>query len=191
MKHCSKCQCSKPLSEFNSDKSTKDGFGHWCASCVREKNRTNYQKNRAARIAKAKARHQADPEAHKAGCKARYRENREERIAQAIAVQKADPERRKRYAQQTYRNNPGYYAAKSIWRWDAIKQATPPWADRKAIEAVYAEARRMTDVTGIPHEVDHIEPLQHELLCGLHVPWNLQVKTRDANRRKGNRLLEK
>jgi hypothetical protein len=60
----------------------------------------------------------------------------------------------------------------------------PPWADREAIQAIYAEARKLT---GIPHEVDHIEPLLGKNSSGLHVEYNLRVITRTENRRKGNR----
>lgn len=55
-----------------------------------------------------------------------------------------------------------------------IKRATPPWADMEAIKAVYAEADRLTVATGVEHHVDHIVPLKGELVCGLHVHWNLQ-----------------
>jgi hypothetical protein len=61
------------------------------------------------------------------------------------------------------------------------KQACPSWTDLDVIEKIYA---------GCPdgHDVDHIVPLKGEVVCGLHVPWNLQYLPLGENRRKKNKF---
>lgn len=63
--------------------------------------------------------------------------------------------------------------------------ASPKWRDRKAIKAVYDEAKRKTLETGIQHHVDHIYPLQGAIACGLHVHQNLRVIPASDNCSKG------
>lgn len=65
-------------------------------------------------------------------------------------------------------------------------KSLPPWADKKAIRAIYFEARRLTASTGVKYEVDHIIPSNHPLVCGLHVETNLQIITEFENITKSN-----
>jgi 5-methylcytosine-specific restriction endonuclease McrA len=66
------------------------------------------------------------------------------------------------------------------------KRATPCWAVRcPKVRALYAEAKRLTRLTGELHVVDHIVPKIGPTVCGLHVWWNLEVMHWRANAIKG------
>jgi hypothetical protein len=71
------------------------------------------------------------------------------------------------------------------------REATPPWLTRKQkaeIRNLYQAAITLTQTTGVQYVVDHIYPLRSEVVCGLHVPWNLQVMTQEENLKKSNLL---
>lgn len=55
-----------------------------------------------------------------------------------------------------------------------------PWADMEKIAEIYAKAKEL----GM--HVDHIIPLKHELVCGLHCEANLQILPPDENIAKRN-----
>lgn len=76
---------------------------------------------------------------------------------------------------------PGYKTADRAWRRALKLRAVPPWVDFRATVGIYAAA----DACG--YDVDHIVPLKGRRVCGLHVPWNLQLLTPSENARKNNR----
>ena len=87
--------------------------------------------------------------------------------------------------------NPAKVIANAMNRTRALRERIPPWLTDEhwvAINGFYLEAKRLTEETGIIHHVDHQIPLRGKLVSGLHVPWNLQVLTRDDNLRKANRF---
>ena len=67
-------------------------------------------------------------------------------------------------------------------------RATPAWVDKPALEKVYEDCHAQTKATGVLHHVDHIVPLKNPCVCGLHVPWNLQLLTASENSSKRNRF---
>ena len=90
-----------------------------------------------------------------------------------------------------YQNNKQYYITKGHLRAKGVKQAKPRWLTEDHeffIEEIYSLRDLRTEVTGVVHHVDHIVPLKGKDVCGLHVPWNLQVITAKDNLSKSNSL---
>lgn len=85
------------------------------------------------------------------------------------------------------KQNSGRKAAACARYKAALLRATPSWLT----EAHYAAINKCY-VSGaqLGYHVDHIVPLQGAAVCGLHVPWNLQLLTPTANMVKGNRMKE-
>lgn len=77
-----------------------------------------------------------------------------------------------------------------VYRDRRMLEATPAWADFQHIKAIYKESKRIEQATGIAQHVDHIVPILGEDVCGLHVPWNLQILPASENMRKSNRFDE-
>lgn len=87
-----------------------------------------------------------------------------------------------------HKANPHFATMHAAERRVLGRAATPKWVDRDAIKAIYRCAREISELSGIEHSVDHVIPLKHKLVCGLHVPWNLQVMTAVANKQKANKF---
>ena len=90
------------------------------------------------------------------------------------------------------KNRAGYLAIRYA-RVRGLRQATPKWITAKhkmQIRHIYDQAKDCEVVSGEKYHVDHIVPLKHPLVCGLHVPWNLQVLPAYMNDAKGNKLME-
>src|SRR5271165_3970669 len=82
-------------------------------------------------------------------------------------------------------------AAREACRRATKLNATPSWLTeehKKQIELLYIERDRLRSEKGIMYHVDHIVPLISDMVCGLHVPWNLQVLSAVDNIKKGNRV---
>lgn len=157
MKHCPTCGETKPVSEFSKEKAKKDGYQAHCKTCNKEHSKEYYGANKAAIEAKHKEYRQANKVARAAKQK-EYRQTNKDKVNSHTAKRKA------------------------------LKlRATPVWSDLGAISELYTCALAFKVYTGREYHVDHIVPLKSKLVCGLHVPANLQVLEASENISKGNR----
>lgn len=89
-----------------------------------------------------------------------------------------------------YQNNKAYYFLKTYLRRNKMKQQqTPAWADMDAINTIYKQATRKSQIEGRLYHVDHIIPLNNPLVTGLHVPDNLQIILASENLSKSNQFI--
>jgi len=116
----------------------------------------------------------------------------------AIKRKLADPEFKDRAIKSAnvatlkrLKEDPEFYAKRlsnNRLRNSRMKQAQPCWVDAKNIASVYQEAKELSKLIGEWYHVDHIIPLRHPDVCGLHVPCNLQILPAIENQRKTNKV---
>lgn len=91
------------------------------------------------------------------------------------------PETAKAWSRAQYRKNPSRYLANVRARQAGLSTATPSWSEREKIKIIYAKAKQYG------WQVDHVVPLKHPLVCGLHVWANLQLLDPTLNMSKNNK----
>ena len=172
MKTCSKCKQRKPVPEFHTRADGRDGYRADCKVC-------------RAKVSRAWL--DANTEKHNAAS-ARWRKKNPELAAVSIAKWNSEnPERAAaNWANYTKQHRAETNAKRSARR-AKQRRATPTWANKFFIEEAYDLAQRRTKATGFKWEVDHIVPMKHPLVQGLHVEFNLQVIPQRTNRIKHNR----
>ena len=139
--------------------------------------RADYHRNAEARKAAAKAWCQANPEKVAAGMR-RKKDKKPERYKEI-----------QRGANKRFRDkHPEKVAEREQKRRASKRQAMPVWANRTEILSIFKMARAIRDASGLKYHVDHVVPLQHELVCGLHVTANLRIVCASDNLQKHNKF---
>lgn len=205
LKICKECSEKKKLIEFGPHVTTYDKLNQNCKQCVSKYNKAYREKNKekVKQYALEYAAKHREPACIRA---AEWRENNKERSLDnnrrlyAANKEKYSKQNRARYiknkeankarAKQWKIDNRDKVLAQNAKRRADKKNATPSWADLDKIQTFYTESVRLSKETGIPHQVDHIIPLNGKEVSGLHVETNLRVITAEENNAKKNKLIE-
>ena len=189
-KTCTTCRVKKSLDDFYKDKTQPKGYRCSCKVCVlriRTETRRNWSpeekernyalvrkwgvKNKERKASYAKNYNAANREKLRAAARVYSKQHSEEHKA----WKKAHPQWTRAYANKR--------------RAERIK-AVPKWANKFFIDEAYDLAARRSAIKcgGVAKwHVDHIVPLKHKLVCGLHTHDNLQVIPAAENFSKNNR----
>lgn len=167
-KVCPRCATLKSASAFMPNRARKDKLSVYCIECQR-----------------AYA-------AEKQYDKIRYSEFREEELERGRKYRAVNLEKVReasRLSRKAHRHKHlGLIRVKNVERKLRIKGATPSWADRKAMAAIYEEARRLEREDGRKRHVDHVVPLHGRSVCGLHVETNMRIVFARENLIKTNKF---
>ena len=112
-----------------------------------------------------------------------YQNNKNDIVTRVIQYRKEHIEQCIEYQKEYYIKNKdsGIFNIYAANRRARKLHATPSWANLELIKLIYANAEGA--------HVDHIIPLQGELVCGLHVENNLQYLTPEENLKKSNKFV--
>lgn len=166
-KKCSKCQETKLQAEYHRKSCTFDGLHQKCKTCRHEESKTYYHKNRD-RLHDSHRKWRAANSGYVRQKNQEWRDNNRDKY--------------RKYLRDYHHRNPHESRYRTALRRAKLKQATPPWADLKAIKEFYKNCPE-------GYQVDHIHPLNGKTICGLHTIENLQYLTISENKKKGNRLI--
>lgn len=164
-KICVNCKVLKSLSDYRTISSRKRCSPYlysYCTDCVRLLNREQYKKHKVKWGISAKKYYSA------------YKP-------------------RKRIVAEIWRkNNLAYFSCKEACRRAKKSKAMPKWLNKNQIANIklyYKTAKKWSLGFQQEFHIDHIIPLNGSNVCGLHVPWNLQIMVAEVNLQKGNRYV--
>lgn len=171
---CKKCSVEKPFEDYYRAKGTKTGYHSSCKDCYK-KRVSDYKQQNVQRIREQTRQY--------------YVKNKETILAKNKEYLESNPEVLQKARKNWKKRNPSAVTALTAKRRAARLDATPQWLTEehyKVIQEYYWIAKDLKAVSGQDYHVDHIVPLQGKNVCGLHVPWNLQILPAYLNTSKGN-----
>jgi hypothetical protein len=186
-KRCSRCKETKDAAEFSKEKCKRDGLQSECKVCSHENDQLRHRKN-------TKRNTLAGPPDRTGTKKCFACGATKERNEFGVSASKKDglsatckPCVSTR-SLQWKRDNPAKCNAMSARRKARKLKATPSWENKRKTQWYYDESQRISQETGVAHHVDHMVPLKHWSVRGLHWHMNFDVLPGAENCSKNNRF---
>jgi hypothetical protein len=191
MKKCLVCDQEKPLNEFYKRTDSPDGYRNDCKECRKRSSLRNFYANSESKNAKNMEAYWKRKEKTPNLWAGVYAKRRDKSLQQSKDYYAANTEAIKSRQRLWSKTNRGL--ANSLSKKYKLKKlnATPSWLNESQLLLIKCkyQVAAMLNVHGVePWHVDHIIPIRGKDVCGLHVPWNLQVIPAKDNLSKGNRI---
>jgi len=187
---CVECERERTRRWNKENKHVRDSYREDNQERIRDWTREVwYPENREKITAQKRANYAENPYPHRERRARFYWSNRSDQLVKNYQWRIDNKDRLKKYCI----DNLGEFAFRCAVRRSSKLRATPKWlseVQKGEMRDTYRECASATSRTGIIHHVDHIVPLKGDLVCGLHVPWNLQIISANSNLRKGNRFSD-
>jgi hypothetical protein len=191
MKTCTRCKENKPITLFSLQKAGKDGICSICKSCIKLSDHDRRLRNRESLLIKERERYLADPKKYSEAVMKSARKHRVKTRERGRRYAQANRAKINEQNRERHKVKPHLKRSTRRKR-DATKlSATPSWLTKdhnNQINSLHEIAINLQKEDGILRHIDHIIPLVNKDVCGLHVPWNLQILTINENCCKKNRF---
>ena len=186
-KKCGTCNEVKLASEFQRDRKSSDGLQSNCKECRNAKKRKSWYENHEHNRKRARQYRKRNRDRINEQKRRDYYENREVRLSQQKEYIEKNKEKRAEYAHKHYIENKHIYIENSRKREKKLSEGINTLYTNRFKE-VYNISAALSREYNISYQVDHIIPLTNDKVCGLNVPWNIQILTEDENRSKKNKF---
>lgn len=172
------------------EQEVKDRKAQWYREHKEEiKEKTTSPEYRSKVNAQSKERYNSNKNHYRKKQREYYEKNKEKILENKRKYNEENKDKVLAWKKAEYEKNKKDYIHRANIRKYRKYNATPSWLTEehwKEIEEIYNLSREMSTTGETRYDVDHIIPIQGKLVCGLHVPWNLQILERKQNRIKSN-----